>query len=168
MPASNLAVVQDSLAAHLPVAERPLEVAGFLDRVQRQIEARWRVQLPPAAPLQVPAQPVVLTMPAMPPAGALPVVMPPGAVLPMMPPVVPGAPEAALQQGAAGAAPPGLPPLQPEQQELQQQEVKPGVAELLAAGATLETGAGGAPLGGDAYAAHQQQQQQAFTDMLHS
>jgi len=48
-------VLQDSLAAHLPVTDKPLEVASFLDRVQRLIEARWRVALPPAAPLQVPS-----------------------------------------------------------------------------------------------------------------
>lgn len=44
--------LQDSLAGHLPAAEQPAEVGAFLDRVQQQIEARWRVSLPPAAPLQ--------------------------------------------------------------------------------------------------------------------
>lgn len=161
-----MVLLQDSLAAHLPVAERPLEVAGFLDRVQRQIEARWRVQLPPAAPLQVPAQPVVLTMPAMPPAASLPVVMPPGGVLPMMQPVLPGAPDVALQQGAAPADPTGLAAVQPGQAELPQHEEKAAAAYLLGTAGAPIAAAGSAPLAGDAYEA--QQSQQAFTDMLHS
>ena len=47
--------LQDSLAGHLPAAGQPAEVGALLDRVQRQLEARWRVTLPPAAPLQAAA-----------------------------------------------------------------------------------------------------------------
>ena len=42
--------LQESLAAHLPAAEHPAEVGAFLDRVQQQIQARWRVSLPPGGP----------------------------------------------------------------------------------------------------------------------
>jgi hypothetical protein len=44
-------MLQDSLAAHLPTAEHPAEVSAFLDRMQQHIELRWRVSLPPVAPL---------------------------------------------------------------------------------------------------------------------
>ena len=89
-------LVQDSLAEHLPVAEKPLEVAGFLDRVQRHIEARWRVQLPQCAPLQVPSAPMVVTAPMLHP-GAMPGGLPPGM-------------SGAMPAGMPGGMPTGLPP----------------------------------------------------------
>ncbi|KAL4859895.1 putative dolichyl-diphosphooligosaccharide--protein glycosyltransferase subunit 3B [Chlorella vulgaris] len=50
-PLSKIQKLRDSLAAHLPTAEHPAEVSAFLDRMQQHIELRWRVSLPPGAPL---------------------------------------------------------------------------------------------------------------------
>lgn len=53
-PLTKIQKLRESLAAHLPAAQHPVEVAAFLDRVQQQIAQRWRVSLP-APPPVVPA-----------------------------------------------------------------------------------------------------------------
>jgi hypothetical protein len=131
------------------VVEKPLEVAGFLDRVQRHIEARWRVQLPQCAPLQVPSAPTVVTASMLPPvAGMLPV------------------PAAADVQGADPAAGAGVKQEEqhpPAAEEAPVQEAAPELAGMTDGAVPVEAEEGGAPAaaeGADADPA-------AFAHMLH-
>lgn len=79
-PLTKVQKLRESLAAHLPAAQHPVEVAAFLDRVQHQIAQRWRVSLPAPPPV----------MPVLPgaafPAAAFPAAAFPAAAL-AVPPV---------------------------------------------------------------------------------
>ncbi len=104
-PLTKIQKLRESLAAHLPAAQHPVEVASFLDRVQQQIAQRWRVSLP-APP------PVMPTLPGMLPGGfpaaAFPAAAFPALQLPSDPQQAAAlaAQQAALaQQAAAGMLP---------------------------------------------------------------
>lgn len=114
-PLTKIQKLRESLAAHLPAAQHPVEVAAFLDRVQQQIAQRWRVSLP-APPPVMPTLPGVLPGAAFPgaafPAAAFPAaalaVPPVGLQLPADPQQAAAlaAQQAALaQQAAAGMLP---------------------------------------------------------------
>ena len=113
-PLTKIQKLRESLAAHLPAAQHPVEVAAFLDRVQQQIAQRWRVSLP-APPPVMPTLPGVLPGAAFPgaafPAAAFPAALavpPVGLQLPADPQQAAAlaAQQAALaQQAAAGMLP---------------------------------------------------------------